>query len=301
MVVDEGGTSNIVPTPPISSHSTTVPNLSLTQSLQNFSLFFFAPITGRLADRYGYQAMMLIGALLMVAGNVGASFVTGDLGRSAGLTGLALLQGVMYGTGMSSAFPPVIAAPTSWFAKRRGLAVGIAVAGTGLGGFAIGPLTQLMIDTIGWRWALRVLGLFPGVVVTAFSPIMRSRLKPRVPGTAWFSCFACFGRSKRKEEKKKDADSKVLHLEFFKDVTFSLLFTGAFIWTLAMMNVWLYISPFAASEGYNASQGALLVGILNGASAFGRVFLGLTADFFGPLSEDLCGGIVHCTNVVAAR
>ncbi len=78
---------------------------------------------------------MLLGAVFMLAGFIGASFVTGDLGRDAGLAGLAILQGIMYGAGMSCAFPPVIGTPTSWFAKRRGLAIGLSVAGTGIGGF----------------------------------------------------------------------------------------------------------------------------------------------------------------------
>lgn len=223
--------------------------------------------------------MMLVGAVLMLAGNVGASFVTGAGGQSAGLAGLCVLQGFFYGTGMSCAFPPVIGSPASWFAKRRGVAVGLAVAGTGIGGFVIGPLTQTMIDTIGWRWALRVLGILPATVVTLLSPFMRSRLKPRQPG----EFFPWQGR-KLQGAKAQDSDKTFFHYEYFKDPVFSLIFFGAFIWTISYINPWMFISPFAAAEGYSASQGALLVGILNGASAFGRAGLGLLSDFTGALN-----------------
>jgi hypothetical protein len=147
-------------------------------------------------------------------------------------------------------------------------------------------------DTIGWRNALRVLGIFPATVVTLLSPFMRSRLKPREPGTWLFPC--CGRRSKHAQPKAKDADTTFFHFEYFKDITFALLFLGAFTMTMTYMNPWLFISSFAGAEGYDASQGALLTGLLNGASAFGRAGLGLMSDYTGALNALLLCVSVTC-------
>ena len=50
---------------------------------------------------------------------------------------------------------------TARFARRRGLALGIALMGTGLFGFVGKPLTGLLIDRFGWRGAFVGVGLLP--------------------------------------------------------------------------------------------------------------------------------------------
>ena len=47
-----------------------------------------------------------------------------------------------------TAYSPILA---QWFEKKRGLAVGFAVSGMGLGTFLLVPLTQYFIALWGWR------------------------------------------------------------------------------------------------------------------------------------------------------
>src|SRR5439155_20683909 len=47
----------------------------------------------------------------------------------------------------------------AWFDRRRGLALGIAMSGVGLGGFVMPQLAQALIDRVGWRGAYPILGL----------------------------------------------------------------------------------------------------------------------------------------------
>ena len=57
---------------------------------------------------------------------------------------------------------------TNWFNARRGLAVAIALSGSGVGGVILSPVTSRVIDTAGWRTAFLVLAV---VCLVAAMPI----------------------------------------------------------------------------------------------------------------------------------
>lgn len=69
----------------------------------------------------------------------------------------------------------MVTLPSQWFFKYRGLAIGIAVAGAGLGGLVIGPMSQALIDAYGWRWALRITGFIAGGVICVSALFIRIR------------------------------------------------------------------------------------------------------------------------------
>src|SRR5690606_12167843 len=52
-----------------------------------------------------------------------------------------------------------------WFVKRRGTALGIALAGVSMGGVLYPPLIQWLFDNHGWREALRLFALILAVIV----------------------------------------------------------------------------------------------------------------------------------------
>ena len=56
-----------------------------------------------------------------------------------------------------------------WFDRRRGLALGIALAGVGLGAALIPPLAQAVITNYGWREAYLAIG---GVVLLISLPLI---------------------------------------------------------------------------------------------------------------------------------
>src|SRR5262249_30748738 len=68
--------------------------------------------------------------------------------------------GILAALGMSAAgWVPSVVLIRAWFPARVGTALGAASAGIGVGIFALVPFAQLLIDALGWRWALRVLAL----------------------------------------------------------------------------------------------------------------------------------------------
>ncbi|MER5784563.1 MFS transporter [Streptomyces mobaraensis] len=116
---------------------------------------------GRLVDRFGPGAVALAGLAVFCAGTL-----TGALAGSFGvLVGSRVLQGA--GAGLAS--PAALAGAVSGFpAERRGTALGVWGAASGLSNL-VGPLLGgVLTEVWGWRanwWALLPLGLAPALCV----------------------------------------------------------------------------------------------------------------------------------------
>src|SRR5436189_2904971 len=63
----------------------------------------------------------------------------------------------------------------NWFIRRRGLAIGLAFAGVGVGSVTLLPWAQSMIDHSGWRTACTSMGLLVLVVLAPINLVLRKR------------------------------------------------------------------------------------------------------------------------------
>ncbi|MCS6946282.1 MAG: MFS transporter, partial [Steroidobacteraceae bacterium] len=114
---------------------------------------------GTLFDRYGVRRWAIAGIVLLAAMLISLRWLTPNLWHFYGV--FALLPILAAGTS-SIAYSRVIA---RWFDRRRGQAFGAALAGIGVGGAILSPLTQFLIAQLGWRDAYAGLGLL-GLCVT---------------------------------------------------------------------------------------------------------------------------------------
>jgi MFS family permease len=63
----------------------------------------------------------------------------------------------------------------NWFVRRRGLAMGIAFAGVGIGSIIMLPWVQTMIEHTGWRTACSAMGILVLVVLAPINLLLRKR------------------------------------------------------------------------------------------------------------------------------
>jgi MFS family permease len=63
----------------------------------------------------------------------------------------------------------------NWFSRKRGLAVGLAFAGVGIGSVTVLPWVQVMIEQTGWRTACTAVGLVVLVVLVPINLLLRKR------------------------------------------------------------------------------------------------------------------------------
>ncbi len=131
---------------------------------------------GALAARYGPRAVITVGLALAAGGML----LTGLAGRFATASAWRALTGI--GSGASNV--PVMGLMAAWFVpRRRGLAAGVAVAGSSLALIVLGPLVPHLLaayPTGGWRvcWFL-----FAGATLAlALLSLLALRNRPRDVG-----------------------------------------------------------------------------------------------------------------------
>lgn len=119
-------------------------------------------VAGLATDRFGPRRVVLAGGLMLGLG--WASF-----GAARELWQVYLTLGLVGGIGMSAAWVPCNATVVRWFVRRRGLAVGIASSGGSAGNLFAPPLVALLVEAVGWRSALAVLGAVAGTALVIAS------------------------------------------------------------------------------------------------------------------------------------
>ncbi len=123
-----------------------------------FSVFvivhgLFSPFNGWLVGRVGPRRVILVGGCLSGLGIILAAEATA-------WWHLYLAFGGIAGVGVACAgWVPTIVLVRKWFPYRVGTALGAASAGIGIGIGVLVPLTQMLVDLVGWRWAYRTLGI----------------------------------------------------------------------------------------------------------------------------------------------
>ncbi|HEY7005443.1 MAG TPA: MFS transporter, partial [Sphingomicrobium sp.] len=102
-------------------------------------------LMGRLSDRFGVRAPVLVGSACL-----GLGFIAAGVSRN--LLEFSAAQGLLIGLlGTSGTFVPLVADISLWFTRRRGIAVAIVMSGNYLAGAVWPPLMQYFIDHSGWR------------------------------------------------------------------------------------------------------------------------------------------------------
>lgn len=210
----------------------------------------------------GIKSTLLFGTVLMLSGFILASFATQ-------LWQLYLTQGVLGGASISFIFVPATTLIPGWFLKKRAVAMGLSLMGTGAGGVTYGLATNKMITDAGnTRWALRILGISCTISVLVATALVKQRNPvPSVGLKSWKEVVT---------QIRQIFDIKVLKNPFVALV--SLWFTLALLGYNLMV---FTLSSYAIARGMTPHQGSILTAVLNGAQTVGRPLMGLAGDKFG--------------------
>ncbi|XP_037610379.1 monocarboxylate transporter 12-B [Sebastes umbrosus] len=122
-------------------------------SLVDCSTMLCAPVGSLVGNRWSCRVSVMVGGLLSSCGLLLSSF-------SSSLELLYFSLGGLTGLGFALCYTPAIAMVGCYFHRRKALAYGIAMSGSGIGTFVLAPAVQLLIDLYSWRGALLVLSAF---------------------------------------------------------------------------------------------------------------------------------------------
>ena len=123
--------------------------VSIPASIPTMFFTLTGPIAGMITDRFGYRCTGLIGTIA-----VAMALLIGSYAES--IIVLSICYGAFYGIGLCCLWLPGTTLLQTYFSKRKALAVGLAVSGAGFGTAIVPNLWVALINSYGWRIALRI-------------------------------------------------------------------------------------------------------------------------------------------------
>ncbi len=169
MMAADSFTATVFLKPVVAELGWTRTMFSAAQSLGTLFLGFLALFIGGIIDRRGGRGMMVLGG-----GLLGLGFVA--LSQLQSLWQLYIIRSLIITVGLLLMGHLVVnVAVSNWFIRHRGRAIAIGGLGGPLGGMALVPLAQAIVDGAGWRTAWVVLGIMAWVLVVPASFLFMRR------------------------------------------------------------------------------------------------------------------------------
>lgn len=233
-----------------------------------FGLSFI--LAGRMQDKMGPFKISIIGGLLVSIGFFACSYVNS-------LNAFFFWFGVMGGIGNGFGYATPIPVMAKWFPDRRGLAVGLAVAGYGGGSAIFGPLAAAwLIPAYGWRTTFTVLALI-FLAMTMFGAFLLQNPPAGYRPAGWTPAPAT--------AKAAATTYEFTPGEVLRTPPFYFMWIAYALGTSAGLMVISQLVPFARSVGV-PSEALATMGLVVGAAgnASGRILSGWMSDALGRLN-----------------
>ena len=221
------------------------------------------PVIGAVMDRWGIRRVALPGIVvyafcLALVGLSPRSLVAFTLLFSLAETTSAIQTPIGYAKAISA-----------WFDRRRGLALGIAMSGVGIGGFFVPQLAQFLIAWVGWRGAYVVLAAL--TLVIAFPAVALFIREPQ-PGEGEHRGLAGAAEPAGLSLGQSIATSRF----WFLAATFFLV-------AIAINGTVAHVVPLLTDHGLSPTIAAATLGIFGLATMSGRLLAGWLVDrFYAP-------------------
>lgn len=241
-------------------------SVSMIGAVVNCSLGLYGLPSGRLTDIFGNHIMTAVGGILVGMSLLLASF-------SVSYWQLIITQGVLFGLACPIAFYPALTIINHHFSVKKGIATGMAVSGSGIGGLVFSPLMRFLVTRYNSSWTLFVLAFMGFCIIILSSIFLKPRLPPASRGEMRYRLIIC-------------------------DPAFVRLFLIAIFSSMGYFVPYIFIPSFAVYNGMSALQGSIALGLMNGASAIGRITLGAVSDGFGHLNTLLLCQVIASVAII---
>lgn len=236
-----------------------------------------APMIGVLLDRFGPRIVLPGGAILMATGFVISGFADSIIAFYIGM-------GVFMGVGFA-ALPMTSQATflSNWFIRKRGMAIGAAASGIGLGILLVVPWTQWLITTYGWRAAFFILAALLALVIAPLNYFFQRQrpeemhLKPD------------FGESAPAARAKAASATGPSLKEALRTWRFWLFALGVLAGAIPLHMILIHQVAAVSDAGFSKELAAFGLGLIGLFTAPAMIGMGLLADRIGRQLSYLLG------------
>ncbi|MHB8567171.1 MAG: MFS transporter [Nitrososphaerales archaeon] len=233
-------------------------------SIPAVSLIVFSAgslIGGLLVTRIGWRKTSIMGAAMTGTGLILSSQITS-------YNELLVMFGIV--TSLGNAFAVICSGPivVRWFVKRRGIAVGAAAAGSGIGTLVVPPIAENLIANYGWRFAFLAIGAFFLILLLGASYFMKTPEEVSAKPYGWEELTVA-ERSRIRNYSLKEA---------LMTRRYWMIFAMFFLGTVGATMFVIHAVPFGATHGINEFYAALGLGVFGAGSLISRIVIGAMSD-----------------------
>ena len=241
----------------------------------------FAPITGILLDKFGPRWMMPVGAIMTSAGLALATVSTEPWHFYIALGVLVVAGSVFIAYIGHGIFLP------NWFVRRRGLAIGIAFSGVGIGAIILFPILQELIESAGWREACWTMAGLLLVVIVPLN-ILFQRYRPsdiglQPDGETDSSAYGGNGNGGAIDTvvDRVWAETDWTVRRALRTARFWWLALGYFCALFAWYAVQVHQTKYLIESGYDSTLAAFALGLVALFGVVGQITIGHFSDTYG--------------------
>ena len=215
-----------------------------------------APMAGNALDRFGPRVLLTLG---LVAAALGLSLVSTMDAKWQLILFFGVVSAIGFGTVANHVVSTTIALH---FDENRGLATGIATAGSTAGQLLLVPLLAVVLSTAGWRSSYLAMGL----AALALAPVFWLLIRSRDPSAARTHAAAVEPLGRRLGLLVR---SPVFHALFWSFTICGFTTSGV---------IETHLIPYAIVCGFPPLDSATAYGVLSGFNMLGMMAAGYLAD-----------------------
>lgn len=219
-------------------------------------------------NKIGHRNTLAIGAVLCRLGLFLASIATQ-------LWQTFITHGFIFGLGASFCFSASFMLPSQWFVRQRALVNGLANTGAAVGGLCFSPLSEYLMQTLGYRNALRVLG----AILFGLFALATVLVRVRYPPSSSSSDKQQRDNNNYGSISTRASSSPLLSIPFALSMAFSLLAPFGYIVPFHFMPTYAMVEL-----GCSPSVASTMVSVGMAANIVCRIALGFIGDRLGQIN-----------------
>jgi MFS family permease len=242
----------------------------------------FAILGGWALDRFGPRLVFLLMGIC-----TGLSLVL--TGQTSALWQIFFTYSLLLSMGTSAIYVAVMSTVSRWFQQKRGMALGIASMGSGMGPLVVAPVATYLISTFDWRMAFTIMGLIAWAVVIPLSQILKRN--PQDVGME--PDGAEYSESTARAQKRTVPPDYLSPWQALRTRSFWLVVGIFFCYATYIFIILTHLVPHITDLGFAAVEAASVLSVAGGAALAGRVLFGATSDRLGKKKTAILCTLLH--------
>ncbi len=230
-----------------------VGELKLRDSINFIGAAMMIVFVGYAVDRIGYKPVMLLGLGLLTV-------VFYLYGYVSSLTHIYLLHIAIAVVIASAGNTVAVIAASAALPERRGMAIGLVVSGTSIGGMIMPNLTNWLNESYGWRAALRYEAIIPLVLVVLVALLLKNH------------------KASQTQRDEGLGQQGYTFAQAIKTPQYYLLALGSCFAFFTVMALFSHLFLYARGLGFDMQTAALTISVFSLGALIGKLGFGWLSD-----------------------